>query len=62
MSECPDCDETGVDYDGDGQPFPCRNWRHRCRPSLEEIADCLNRGVEPPRPYMLPEPREERNR
>jgi hypothetical protein len=52
MSECPDCEETGVDYDGDGQPFRCRNWRHRVAPSLEEIASCLRQGIEPPRTHM----------
>lgn len=64
MSECPDCDETGFlleweeDYDGEplhGHPIrvPCQNWRHSVRPSLEQIADCLKRGVEPPRTHSI---------
>jgi hypothetical protein len=54
MSDCPDCENTGFAYDGEGDLFPCPNWRHRCRPSLEEIADHIKRGVEPPRPYKIP--------
>jgi hypothetical protein len=54
MSECLACEETGVVYDGDGQPFPCPDWRHRCRPTLSEIASALREGREPPRNYMLP--------
>lgn len=55
MSECPDCEETGFDRDWDGNPFSCRNWRHRSRPTLGEIAAALSEGREPPRNYMLPE-------
>lgn len=68
MSDCPDCDNTGfveeyaeiwdeADRDvGYWYRRDCRNWRHRCRPTLGEIAAALREGRELPRGYMLPEP------
>jgi hypothetical protein len=45
----------GDELRGEWYRLPCRNWRHRCRPSLEEITAAIREGIEPPRPYMLKE-------
>jgi hypothetical protein len=65
MSDCPNCDNDGYTMEfveafddelrGEWYRLPCRNWRHRSRPSLAEIAWHLEQGLEPPRPYMLPD-------
>lgn len=67
MSDCPQCDNVGWTdeyaerWDADGNQvgswyrLQCRNWRHRCRPTLEEIATALRNGMEPPHSYMIPE-------
>jgi hypothetical protein len=67
VSDCPDCDNAGFIeeyaeiWDDAGRDtgywyrLDCRNWRHRCGPSLEEIARALREGRDPPHMYMLPE-------
>jgi hypothetical protein len=66
MSDCPECDNVGyidefvenLDDEDTGTWYrrPCRGWRHRMRPTLEEIASALREGREPPHSHLLPLP------
>lgn len=54
MSDCPDCDNEGFVWadGGDDEPLMqvrCTNWRHRCLPTLDQIASAIRDGRELPR-------------
>ena len=65
MSDCPDCENTGFTWElsetpgdelkGEWHRSPCRNWRHRVRPTLAQIASALREARDPPPTHMIPE-------
>jgi hypothetical protein len=63
MSDCHDCDNAGFTWEfvespedeleGEWHQVPCRNWRHRVRPTLHQIAAAYREGREPPSTYSV---------